>query len=265
MNGDGTRGDEPQPLGAPDLQELCERHRLFVMRIAGEYARRGVPFEDLLAEGLVGLIEAAQRFEPGHNVRFLTYAHWWIRKRMLDFVARESHVVRLTRYARDRRRGVELARAALRREIGREPSVGELARAIGIDETALGRRLQCNPLVCSLDEPSGGAGGRSLGERLVTERPEDGPGAVERSAMAEEVRAAVHRLPARERLVLESRFSIGGREPLTFDDLGRILGLTRERVRQIEREAIARLRRRFGGVSVRPSGAPRNAAPTNNT
>ncbi len=241
----GQRRDEPQAPEAANLQELCSRHRLFVMQIAGEYARRGLPFEDLLAEGLVGLIEAAQRFEPGHNVRFLTYAQWWIRKRMLDFVARESRVVRLTRYARERRRGIELARAALRQDLGREPSLEELARATGVDEAGLGARLQRDPLVCSLDEPVGGADGRPLGESLVADRPEDGPAAIERAAMADEVRAAIRALPARERLVLESRFSIDGAEPLTLDDLGRRLNLTRERVRQIEREALARLRRRF--------------------
>jgi RNA polymerase sigma factor (sigma-70 family) len=254
MNGGSTDGGErqrPGEVAVPDLEELCGRHRLFVTQIAGEYARRGLPFEDLLAEGFVGLIEAAQRFEPGYNVRFLTYAQWWIRKRVLDFIARESRVVRLTRYARDRRRGLELVRSELRRDMGREPTLEDLARATGIDEPALGAQLQRDPFVCSLDEPIGGDG-RSLGESLVALRAGDGPEAIERAAMAEEVRAAIRHLPPRERLVLESRFAIDGREPMTFEDLGQILGLTRERVRQIEREAIVRLRRRFGGGALRP-------------
>ncbi len=238
-----TRATRLPVRAAEDVRALVEPHLHFVMQVAGEYRSSATPIDDLLAEGFVGLVEAAHRFDCSHNVKFLTYASWWIRKRILDFLAREGKPVHMTRYARDQRRALRLAQEALRGALGREPSTGELALETGLDPLDVERTLRA-PRVVSIDQP-GDDGREPLAETIPDPRGAAPAEAIDARVLAEQVRREVVLLPARERLIVESRFGLDGREARTFQELGDRLGISRERVRQLEGDALARLRRRL--------------------
>jgi len=260
--GDEDAGRKKRPRAgrlAPErVRELVEPHLFFVVQMAGEYRSRDIPFEDVLAEGNAGLVEAAHHYDPSHNVKFLTYASWWIRKRILDLLGREGKAVRLTRYARDRRRQVRQAIDELRAELGREPTDEEVAQALGIPGERV-RDEAAGVVVLSIDGAPAAGEGVPMEERLGDpERPtpED---AVLADQMRRQVLKEVARLPQRERIVILNRFGLDGMEARTFEELGAILGVSRERARQLETEALRKLRRRLRRrFSPRP---PRPAAP----
>jgi len=184
--------------------QVLRSHLAFVIRLAMEFRNRGVPFEDLINEGCVGLLKAIRRFEPGHGARFMTYAAFWIRKAMLDALASQPRVVHVPRYQR---------------------SLGKpIAREARLDDTL------------AFDDD------RTLIERLAdTRQPAPREAIIERETVAR-LRAHVRRLSAREQAVLSYRFGLAGDAPRTLKDVGRDLRLSRERVRQIETGALQRLR-----------------------
>lgn len=241
------------------VRELVEPHLFYVLEVAGALQGRGVPLEDLLAEGNIGLVEAAHRFDPRRQVKFLTYASWWIRKRILAFLARESGAVRLTRHARDLRRGLLALRDELRTNLQREPTLDELAASSGMAPDTVRRHVGAALKVYSLDATPFATTRRPLSELLAdgsVGQPEE---AIERQRLNRIVRREVARLPERERIVIECRFGMAGRSPLTFEELGDLLGVSRERARQLEHAALGRLRRR---ISVRgPRLAPNDRPP----
>jgi RNA polymerase primary sigma factor len=234
------------PLTHQHVRDLVEPNLFYVVQAASEYRSAGVPFEDLLAEGNIGLVEAAHRYDSGHGVKFLTYASWWIRKRILDYLSNEGKAVRLTRYARERRRDLSVLRDALRSDLGRDPSNEEIAHASGLDLETVQERLSANPKVMSIDQPSSTYG--TLFERLADRNHCPAEERIDQARMSALVRREVAKLPQRERRIIENRFGLDGREALTFQDLGEALGLSRERARQLEREALRRLRKRLQRV-----------------
>ncbi len=239
--------------------DLVEPHLFFVVQVASEFQSRDVPFEDLLAEGNIGLVEAAHRFDPGHGVKFLTYAAWWIRKRILDYLCREGRSVRLTRYARERRRDLRLLEESLRQELGRPPTEEELALRSGLSTEVVAHRNVGDPRVLSLDQETTNEGGVTVLDRLACSKfpsPED---EAERHRVRSLVRREVGQLSERQRVIVQNRFGLDGRPAMTFQELGNLLGLSRERARQIEEEALVRLRRRLA----KATSSPLNGRPVN--
>lgn len=244
-------------LDAARLKKLVEPHLFYVFQVAREFQGRDVPFEELLAEGNIGLVEAARRYDASHETKFLTYASWWIRKRILDYLAREARCVRLTRYARDRRRSLKAIEDKLRSDLGRDPSTEELAEASGLKPRTVRDIGAGTVRVFSLDQPRNGSEfGPSLTDSLADVRAASPFEAIEQRSARDQVRRELSRLPERERFVLESRFGLDGRQPMTFEEIGRVFGVSRERARQIEQEALRKLRRRM--ASGRP-GSDRSA------
>jgi len=237
------------------IRELVEPHLFYVVQVAGSLSSRTVPFEDLLAAGNVGLVEAAHRFDPSQKVKFLTYASWWIRKRMLDLVTRDGRSIRLTRYARERRQIVDRTRSRLRQELGREPETEEIATATGLDPkdvaSAAGDRL----VVLSLERDRETLRDEVKEGSLVDWRSSSPEEQVEREELRRALQVELQRLPRRQRQLLERRFGLNGASSLTFQELGERLGLSRERVRQIERDTLASLRRRLQ-ARFRPAAGP---------
>jgi len=227
------------------ISELVEPHLFYVVQVASEFQSRDIPFEELLAEGNMGLVEAAHRFDPTHEVKFLTYASWWIRKRILDYITREGKSVRLTRYARERRRDLRVLREALARELKREPTPEELSRTSGLGVEAVLEHSSGNLRVISIDEEGVDESSSSMIERLTDRKSIAADDLLDRRRVQLRVRREIARLPYRERLIIENRFGLDGRDAMTFQQLGTILGLSRERARQIEQEAMTRLRRRL--------------------
>jgi RNA polymerase sigma factor (sigma-70 family) len=195
------------------IDRLISSNLAFVVGMAKEHRGRGVPFEDLIAEGCVGLLKAIRRYRPESGTRFMTYASFWVRKEILAAVVEQPHPVHVPRYARDH--GTFASRPV---------------------------RLDAGP---------GGTAESPLSGLLRDELP--GPA---ETAIAREHRARVRRhlltLPPREQAVLAWRFGLGGQPSQTLNEIGRRLGLSRERVRQIEVAALEELR---GAVGTRANGA----------
>lgn len=196
---------------------LVEGNLRLVVRIAMEYRETGVPVEDLVAEGNLGLIEAAKRFDPSRGVRFASYASWWIRKYMLDAVTRQRRTTTVP-------------------EAGSVDS-GESPRAPGAESARRRRRHR----ILSLDEFVSPSGEQRLGDE-VADHAEDPEEIVLEIQLAEALRSILFRLPALERRVLTEHYGLGDAPPKTLHQIGESLGFTRERVRQIELRALAKAR-----------------------
>lgn len=186
---------------------LAEENLSFVVHIAKRYRDRGVPFEDLVAEGSVGLMKAVRRFDPANGTRFTTYASFWIRKAIIDALLEQPRTVHLPRYAREKGR-------AFPREV-------------------------------SLDAPVRGEAANTLSERLVDSSRPSALEALTECEMHDRVRRLVLELTPREQMVLAERFGLHGGSARTLTEVGATMGLSKERVRQIESGAIETLRRRL--------------------
>jgi RNA polymerase sigma-32 factor len=211
----------------------------FVVSVAMEYRRWGVPLEDVIQQGNIGLLRAAERFDPSKQCRLITYAAYWVRAEIRDYVVRAYRVVRFGT-TKSERRALRLYRTT------REDDPAALAAASGLTEAQAERLL---PLLASrdlsLDVESSSHGGTGV-ERLPAPgpSPEDLAGASERGARARaELAAALAELSPRERLIVEERWA--GEDPVTLEHLGRRLGVSKERVRQIEERTRAKLRARL--------------------
>lgn len=228
---------------------LVEACLSFVVTIAFEYRRWGIPAEDIIQEGNIGLLKAAKRFDPDRGCRLVTYAAFWIRAEIRDFVVRGYRIVRIGSSKAERR-----ALRIYRKTRERDPKV--LAELSGLREA---RVLELLPLLqardVSLDAPNDTS--TSPSDRLEGAGPspeESTSDAEERGRMMGALHAAVRELPAREREILESRWLT--EEPLTLEALGRRFGISKERVRQIEERAKQRMR---ASIESKLEGAPRAA------
>ena len=226
-----------------------EAHLDRVLPLAWEYRHLGVPLEDLEAEGTLGLLEAATRFDPARGVRFLTYAGWWIRKRIVEAVSRQSLLVRLPRGAVERLRRVRRAERDLSAKLGRAPSCEEIARACDLRARDVDLVLLSARREISLEEPVGRDGSRLLEDVLPDLRDPGPEDALAQASGSSHVRALLGRLPARARAVLVLRFGFAGDPDLSLSDVGALLGVTRERARQLERKGLELLRAQCTGAS----------------
>ena len=189
------------------IETLVRANMAFVVHIAKKFRDRGVPLEDLVAEGCVGLMKATRRFNPANGTRFTTYASFWIRKSIIDALLERPRVVHLPRYARDK-----------------------------------GRTF---PREVSLDAPVPGTTSVSLGERLVDERERPPIDVLAERQECGKLRRLVLDLSPREQAVLAERFGLHGGAARTLHEVGVSMGLSKERVRQIESGALGRLARRL--------------------
>lgn len=232
--------------------QLVRANLGFVVRVARQYRNLGLPFEDLLNEGNMGLVIAARRFDPERGVRFITWAVWWIRKTILVALAQRATLIRIPHYQRQRLREIRRAERQLRGELGRRPCREEVSEHLGTDaerlERCLGRRVR----TLSLDEPPGDAEGVPLSSVLADAREPGAEAGMIRRELERRLHEAVAELPGLDRAVLVRRYGLEGDAPLVLREIGVELGLSRERVRQIEVRAKARLAR----ILVRRGDAP---------
>jgi RNA polymerase primary sigma factor len=219
----------------------------YVVHVARRYVRLGVALDDLIAAGNLGLVEAALRFDPARNVRFLTYADWWIRKAILDAIADQSGPVRVPRHRQEQLRALADARKRLRAARGCEPSLEESAREAGLADDTLAALLGALRHTVSLEQPAGPGAERTLQETLAQE-PASGPHGIlaEREGRGR-LRLLVARLDPRARAVVILRFGLDEARPRTLREIAGILSVSRERVRQIEQRALGHLRRVLKG------------------
>ncbi len=227
------------------VNELVESNLSFVAKVASEYRNLGLPFEDLLNEGNVGLIEAAHRFDADKDTKFISYAIWWIRKSILKALSEQSHVVRLPYSQMKKVKEIRMAEKALRRKLGRKPTREEISRVLDKSVAKIDKVLQYGVHEMSLDEPMGDEQDRPLADCLEDREKITAEERILEAEMTEGVGEAFEHLSDQQKTVIEYRFGLGGRTPLTLQETGGKMGLSRERVRQIECQAKEKMRKVF--------------------
>jgi RNA polymerase primary sigma factor len=224
------------------MQELVKRNLRFVISVAKKYQNRGLPLTDLIGEGNVGLLTAARKFDPDQGVKFISYAVWWIRQAILASLARQGRTVRvpLNRTA-DLSRIVRTAEA-LRQELRREPTPEEISASVGLSLDVVQSLAALNTADVRLDAPMDPEGDRSLIDRFVVDDHADSEEQAMDRFLSEEVEQALKTLPPRDAKVLRLYFGLDGGREHTLEEIGGMLGVTRERVRQLRDRALKRLR-----------------------
>jgi len=233
-------GSEEERAAA--IERMVQCNLRLVVSVARQYAWRGVPLSDLIQEGNLGLIRAAEKFEYHRGFKFSTYATWWIRQAVVRAIENQCRTIRVPIYKLDMLGQIRSHRRQLERELGRDPTRGELAKALELPIEELDRLLRMDQHPASLDVPVGEKGDSTLAD-LVAEDEADLPGdRLERRVLAERVEEALDTLSEKEQRILRQRFGLDGVDPRSLESIGRDYGVTRERIRQIELKALAKLR-----------------------
>ncbi len=214
-----------------------------VVKIAYDYSHMGVPLLDLISEGTLGLIKAIDRFRSNRGGRLATYAAWWIRQNVKKALADQGKLIRLPLHVVEKIARLRRATSELTASLKREPTLAELAKASHLSQKRIISLREILASTISLDAPVTAAGSIPLEETLSDEKTIDPLRQLLQKTASERINAALSRLEERSAAVLRYRHGLGGIPPLTLDKIGEVLGLTRERVRQIETEAQVQLRR----------------------
>lgn len=226
-------------------QRLIECNMRLVINIARSYRCKAVPLEDLIQEGAIGLMQAAERFDPSRGFRFSTYATHWIRQAIGRAIDCKSKAIRIPAHVNQALRRIERERLKLAYELGTEPTLDQLSAALGITTRKLVSILHSSQELLSLDMSVGDGGGVTLGGLIKDERVTSDPESrLLSEVVSEELREALSELNDREQRVMKMRLSLddGRAQPILQDEVAKEMKLSRERVRQIEIQAIKKLR-----------------------
>ena len=229
--------------GNVTAQERLARHNVrFVVSVAKKFQNRGVPLVDLIGEGNLGLMTAARKFDPDRGVKFISYAVWWIRQAVQAAIARHGRPVRvpLNRTADLSRLGKTTT--LLKEKLGRMPTTEELARATGLTEEAVRSLSSLNTEAVRLDHPTREGDGNERMERFALAVQEQTDAHTMANSQSADIEAALDSLPPRDAKVLRLYFGLDDGQPRTLEEIGRMMGVTRERIRQLRDRALVRLR-----------------------
>jgi RNA polymerase primary sigma factor len=232
------------------IQELARANLRFVISVAKKYQNRGVSLTDLIQEGNVGLVTAARKFDPEQGVKFISYAVWWIRQAILASLANQGRAVRVPL-----NRASDLARIfrekeRLKQELRREPSAEELSEATDLTPELVESLQTLNAAEIRLDAPIGDSEDSQLVERFITEEAAEPEMEVEGRLLSEAISEALETLEPRDAKVLRLYFGLEGEREHTLEEIGNMLGVTRERIRQLRDRALRRLREGDKGIAL---------------
>ena len=224
------------------LDTLVRSNLRFVVSVAKKYQNQGVALGDLINEGNLGLIRAGQKFDETKGIKFISYAVWWIRQAILQALAEQSRIVRVPLNRAGALHRIGKRTSALLQELGREPTLEEIAEDLDISEEEVERTLALSQAHLSLDAPlAPGEDSRLLDYLPDQFSPAPDDETYER-ALSVTIEEALSTLKEREAKILRLYFGLDGQEPMTLEEIGSLLGITRERVRQIKERALGRLR-----------------------
>jgi RNA polymerase primary sigma factor len=224
------------------LDKLVRSNLRFVVSVAKKYQNQGVSLSDLINEGNLGLIRAAHKFDETKGIKFISYAVWWIRQAILQALAEQSRIVRVPLNRAGALHRITRRSSALQQELGREPTAAEVAEGMDIEVEEVEKTLSISQNHVSLDAPLvPGEENRLLDYLPDTQNP--GPDAETfEHALTQSIEEVLKQLKEREAKILRLYFGLDGPEPMTLEEIGAQLGITRERVRQIKEKALSRLR-----------------------
>ncbi len=226
------------------LDKLVKANLRFVISVAKEYQGQGLPLQDLISEGNLGLIKAAQRFDETRGFKFISYAVWWIRQSILQALAEQSRVVRLPLNRVGAINKIGRALEQLEKAFGREPSMEEIADKMEMTAYEVADVLKTSARHLSLDEPFKEEEGNSLLDVLESDRYAPPDDSLMQESLQVEIEKVLSTLKSREAEIIRLYFGLDGDRPLTLEEIGEHFKLTRERVRQIKEKALRRLRHR---------------------
>jgi RNA polymerase primary sigma factor len=224
------------------LDKLVRSNLRFVVSVAKKYQNQGVSLSDLINEGNLGLIRAAHKFDETKGIKFISYAVWWIRQAILQALAEQSRIVRVPLNRAGTLHRIGKRSSALLQELGREPTVQEIAEGMDITEEEVAKTISISQSHLSLDAPlTPGEDNKLLDYLPDTQNPGPDDETFEH-ALTESIEEVLGGLKEREARILRLYFGLDSQEPMTLEEIGSMLGITRERVRQIKEKALARLR-----------------------
>jgi RNA polymerase primary sigma factor len=224
------------------LDKLVRSNLRFVVSVAKKYQNQGVSLADLINEGNLGLIRAAHKFDETKGIKFISYAVWWIRQAILQALAEQSRIVRVPLNRAGTLHRIGKRSSALQQELGREPTVEEIAEGMDISEEEVAKTLSISQSHLSLDAPlTPGEDNKLIDYLPDTQNAGPDQETFER-ALTDSIEEVLSTLKEREARILRLYFGLDGQEPMTLEEIGSMMGITRERVRQIKEKALARLR-----------------------
>ena len=230
--------------GDPDgRKRMIESNLRLVVKIARRYLNRGLSLLDLVEEGNLGLIRAVEKFEPERGFRFSTYSTWWIRQTIERALMNQTRTIRLPIHVVKEMNIYLRAARELAQKMDREPSIDDIAKLVGKPAAVVERMMRLNERVTSVDLPMGGDGERAIIENVPDERGLDPVDRLQGEDLMQRLQRRLDELPEKQQEVVSRRFGLRGHEASTLEEVGQQIGLTRERVRQIQVDALRRLRR----------------------
>jgi len=243
-------GDDEKVLGrriqAGDqeaIKRLVEANLRFVVHYAKRYRGLGMSYMDLIHEGTLGLMEAAKRFDPERNVKFISYAVWWVRQAIFHALSEHARVFRLPQKLSGQVSKLSAAREKLKSELERPPTIAELAERTALPPAEVEQLLLAAGDDVSLSTAVGDDGGLELGDTLEQDSVPSVEVEMIKSSFERRIQGMVSGLDEKEREVIRMRFGLDGEDPKTLQEIGEAMGLSRERIRQIESRAKEKLRR----------------------
>jgi len=255
--GDGLDPDTIDELRAIVQRGEAARERLIkanarlVVSVAKRYQGWGIPFGDLIQEGNLGLMRAVDKFDPRRGYKFSTYATWWIRQAITRALADQARTIRLPAHITEQIRKIRQTAELLTEKLGREPLLREIAAELGMNIRRVCWLLRASHRTVSLETPVGEDGNSSLVDLLVDESTSSLIDNASRNLLQEDINELLTTLRPREAAILRLRYGLQDGHSYTLEEVGRQLGITRERVRQIEARALRRLRHPYRSHKIR--------------